>query len=220
MTAILTSTYSIVGVDPDRGWLGSAVASCALAVGSGVPHVRQNVGAVNTQHYANPRMAEEVLTRMTGGMAPGDALKEVLRDDPAAGNRQFVAISLGGATATWTGSKCQMPHSHREGASCVAAGNRLGSSSVIDAMVTAFESSEGKIFAERLLLALEAGERQGGDALGHESAALLVVPRRTREEWPLNLVDLRVDHHPNPVSELRRIYGVFAARHKGYDQAP
>ena len=211
-----TSTFSIVAVDPGQGCLGAAVASCCLAVGAQVPHVRQSVGVVNTQHYFNPRLAGELLDRMASGTTPTEALSETLRDDPDAENRQFVVISASGAKAVWTGGKCLAPHAQKEGLHCAAAGNRLVSPAVVEAMISTFQDTAEQVFAERLLLALEAGEREGGDALGHESAALLVVPAHIREDWPLNLVDLRIDHHTDPVRELRRIYAIFASRHTGY----
>lgn len=211
-----TNTYSIAAIDPRCGCLGSAAASCALAVGSIVPHIRQGVGVVNTQHCGNGRMAEEMLDRMEGGMEPREALKEGLSRDDDPESRQFIVIAPDGRKAVWTGARCETPNAHMEGSDCVAAGNRLVSIAVIDAMVAAFEEARNPLFAERLLAALEAGRMQGGDSLGHESAVLVVVPRRTSEIWPANMIDLRVDHHADPVRELRRLYGIFAERNKGY----
>jgi len=118
------------------------------------------------------------------------------------------------------GGKCLTPHAHKEGIHCVAAGNRLVSPSIVDAMISTFEAAEKQVFAERLLLAMEAGERQGGDAPGRESAMLSIVPARIRENWPANVINVRVDHHVDPVCELRRLYGIFASRNKSYSDTP
>ncbi len=209
-------TFSIVAADPDNGLLGSASASCALAVGAAVPHCRQGMGVVNAQHYCNQRIAEELLGKISDGQEPGQALQAVLATDSDAANRQIIAISQTGMKAAWTGRACAVPHAHLEGIHCVAAGNRLVSTSVVAAMVSAFDGTRAKPFPERLLLALEAGKQEGGDSLGCESAALLVIPKRRRETWPLNTVDIRVDHHVDPVCELRRIYRIAATRNNGF----
>ena len=214
MAIKVTSTFSIVAIDPGEGAVGSAVASCSLAVGAVVPYVKRKVGAVNTQHYACPRLAREILERMSRGMEPQGALNDVLQADKDSENRQIIAISMANAKCAWTGKKCLKPNNFKIGRQCVAAGNRLADESVVDAMVDAFDNSEGIALAERLLQSLEAGWRRGGDSLGHESAALSVVPEEINEGWPANLIDLRVDHHAEPIRELHRIYDVFALRNK------
>jgi len=135
----------------------------------------------------------------------------MLNEDPDRESRQVIIIGLEGRTAAFTGKETIGWKGHLVGKDYVAAGNMLASSKVIGAMAQAFENSEGKL-AERLLKALEAGQEAGGDKRGRMSAALLVVGREQRGNRPI--LDLRVDEHPNPVRELRRIFEMAVTKRK------
>ncbi|MDZ7753404.1 MAG: DUF1028 domain-containing protein [Gammaproteobacteria bacterium] len=201
-------TFSIVAIDRDTEAFGSAVASRSVAVGGTVAYSRVGVGVVNTQSYAHLTLGERVLDEMEKGVAPQDALARILRTDARADARQIIAIDVAGRRGAWSGSDCR-PHYHQQlGMDCVAAGNWLTSTVVVDRMVEAFEHSAGRTLGERLMAALEAGEAAGGDSRGRQAAAVKVKPGRKDKPVAINL-DLRVDDHPQPLQELQRLYRIF-----------
>lgn len=201
-------TFSLLALDPDTGAFGSAVASRSVAVGGTVAYSRVGVGAVNTQHYAHLTLGERVLDEMERGLTPREALQEILTVDPGADVRQLIAMDAEGRTASFTGVDCVAERHERQGRDCIAAGNHLASRDVVERMVRAFEASAGRDLGERLLRALEAGQEAGGDRRGRQAAAVKVVPVRLERPVAVNL-DLRVDDHPDPLAELRRLHRVF-----------
>ena len=204
----LIATFSIVAVDPATGDLGVAVTSKFPAVGNGVPWARAGVGAVATQAAANLSFGEEGLALMAGGMTANAALAKVLAADPQREERQAGMVDAKGNAATFTGKNCFPWAGGKTGKNYAVQGNILVSAATVEALARAFESSQGEL-PDRLVAALEAGQAAGGDKRGRESAALLVVRKGAGyggrgDRW----VDLRVDDHPEPVAELRRLLGV------------
>lgn len=200
-------TYSIVAIDAASRTCGSAVASYSLAVGGTVSYSRVGVGVINTQHYAHLALGNRVLDEMEEGRAPHEALARILSSDPEAEARQLIVIDMTGRQGGWTGRDCALERRHIFGTGCVAAGNYLASEDVIQQMVNAFEKSAGEPLEERLMQALVAGERSGGDRRGRKAAAISVTPGKD-STIAVNL-DLRVDEHEDPVRELSRIKKSF-----------
>jgi uncharacterized Ntn-hydrolase superfamily protein len=191
-------TYSIVARDTASGELGIAVQSRFFAAGRIVPFIEPGVGAIATQAFTNPRYGSEGLRLLGEGMAPEDALDRLRREDPNSALRQVAILDARGRMAVHTGARCVAAAGHAIGDSCTAQANMMRRDTVWSAMVRAFEEAAGAL-AERLLAALEAAEREGGDLRGAQAAALIVVSDRRRN------IDLRVDDHPDPLGEIRRL---------------
>lgn len=208
------STYSIVAVDLDTGEMGSAIASCALAVGFAVPHFNSH-GVVHTQHHASPSLAASILSSLEKDVHPAEAIESSLADDPVRETRQILCINSNGIGVAFTGSQCSAKHHQLIGRNFVAGGNTLASERVIEAMADAFSASDKNPISLRLLSALKAGEAAGGDMRGKQSASLRVVNPRDRERWHL-YPDLRVDDHRNPLDELSRLHDIFMQKLAGW----
>jgi uncharacterized Ntn-hydrolase superfamily protein len=201
-------TYSIVARDPATGELGVAVQSHWFSVGSIVTWATAGVGAVATQSIAEPAYGPRLLDRVAAGEAPRAALDAELTADESARVRQVAVIDADGAVAAHTGAGCIPDAGHVEGDDFSAQANMMASARVWPEMAAAFEDSSGPL-ARRLLDALDAGEAAGGDVRGRQSAALLVVPAGG-EPWRRS-VELRVEDHPLPLAELRRLLDLRAA---------
>jgi len=205
------STYSIVARCPVTARLGVGVQSHYFAVGAVCPWARAGVGAVVTQGFAEAAYGPLGLARMAAGDDAGAALGAVRDRDPAAAIRQVAMVDASGTTALHTGSASVPMAGGYQGDGYSVQGNMLASGAVWKEMAAAFEAAQGDL-GERILCALEAGERAGGDVRGRKSAALLVVSgERVDAEWEGRLVDVRVDHHVDPLGELRRLAGVADA---------
>jgi uncharacterized Ntn-hydrolase superfamily protein len=198
-------TYSIVALDPQTGELGIAVQSRYFAAGRLVPWIESGVGAVASQAFANPMYGHEGLRLLREGEAPEAILRELLSRDAGASRRQVAIVDVHGRAAVHTGAGCVAAAGHAVGSHCAAQGNMLAGSRVWPAMVEAFEGTRGPI-ADRLLAAMDAAERAGGDLRGRQAAALLVAAGEPSGLARLDLqVDVRVDDHPDPVGEVRRL---------------
>ncbi len=195
-------TYSIVARDAVTGELGVAVQSHWFSVGSIVSWAEPGAGAVATQSIAEPAYGPRLLDLLRGGQAPREALDELLAADQQAGFRQVAVVDSEGAVAAHTGAGCIPYAGHREGEGFSVQANMMASPEVWPAMAEAFAGAEGAL-AHRLLAALDAGEAAGGDVRGRQSAALVVVPAEG-ERWH-RVVELRVEDHPEPLEELRRL---------------
>ena len=195
-------TYSIVARDAETGELGVAVQSHWFSVGSIVTWGRTGVGAVATQSIAEPAYGPRLLDRLAVGETPAAALKVELAADERARFRQVAAVDGGGRVAAYTGELCIPFAGHVEGDGFSAQANMMASEEVWPAMASGFEAAEGPL-ARRLVAALDAAEAAGGDVRGRQSAALLVVPAEG-EPWR-RTVELRVEDHPDPLAELRRL---------------
>ena len=196
-------TFSIVAHCPTTGQLGVAVSTAVPAVGSICPFARAQVGAVSTQSWVNPYLALRALDLMADGIPAPDALQRVLDTDDARELRQIGLVDRAGRAAAFTGAQCTAWCGQIVGEDFAVQGNMLVGDATLEAMAQAFRASAGIDLAERMLLAMEAGQTAGGDKRGRQSAALKVVDT---EDYPL--VDLRVDEHPHPIPELWRVYTV------------
>jgi uncharacterized Ntn-hydrolase superfamily protein len=198
-------TYSIVARDPETGELGVAVQSHFFAVGSLVTWAEPGAGAVAAQAVMDPALGRSGLELMRGGTSAPEAMHRLLAEDPHEAYRQVGMVDRFGRTAVHTGGRCIQVAGHRLGDQVSAQANMMRGATVPDAMAAAYAEAGGDL-ANRLVSALEAAEREGGDVRGSQSAALLVVAGKPGES-PLadQLFDLRVDDHPDPVGELRRL---------------
>ncbi|HXF50808.1 MAG TPA: DUF1028 domain-containing protein [Dehalococcoidia bacterium] len=198
-------TYSIVARDPETGQLGVAVQSHYFSVGSIVSWAEAGVGAVATQSVALVDYGPRGLALMREGLSARQALDALLANDPGRDVRQVAMVDARGNVAAHTGSRCIPAAGHVEGDGFSVQANLMVDGSVWPAMKRAFEESRGDL-AERLLAALDAGQAAGGDIRGQQSAALLVVSgERSPEPWRGRVFDLRVEDHPEPLVELRRL---------------
>jgi uncharacterized Ntn-hydrolase superfamily protein len=206
------ATYSICACDLTAGQWGVATQSKFLAVGSVVPWAEPHVGAIATQAYANPRYGPDGLALLRDGLAAADVVDRLTSADDEHGHRQLGVVDAQGGSATYTGEECHAWAGGRAGDGYAAQGNILVSGATVDALAETFEASAGKPLAERLIDCLDAAEAAGGDSRGRQSAALLVVERDGGYAGLSDvLVDLRVDEHPDPLGELRRIYRMHDA---------
>lgn len=196
-------TFSIVARCPHSGALGVAVSTAVPAVGAMCPYVRPAIGAVSTQSWVNPYLAIKALELLAEGHSAAQALEKVLSADEKASLRQVGIVAANGASAAWTGANCTDWAGQRTGPGYAIQGNMLTGQETLEAMEASFLTSDALSLAERLLLALEAGQGAGGDKRGRQSASLLVY----RDE-PYPWLDLRVDEHTEPVAELPRVFGV------------
>ena len=183
--------------------LGVCVSTAAPAVGSRVPHVEANVGAIATQARTNVLYGIEGLKMLKAGFSPQKTLEAVLKKDPDQESRQVIIIDKEGRKAAFTGKETVNWKGHLTGKDYAAAGNLLVGRRVLEAMAQAFERSED-LLADRLMRALEAGQEAGGDRRGRVSAALLVASKKNKGTPPI--LALRVDKHKDPVTELRRVF--------------
>ena len=204
------STFSIVAVDTTNGEWGVAVASRFLAVGAVVPWAKAGVGAVATQALANTRFGPEGLTLLQHGLTAAETLDRLLARDSRPQTRQVGIVDAMGGSASFTGARCAREAASLRGPGYAIQGNLLADEAVLSVMAEAFLHTDGPL-ADRLLAALEAGDREGGDRRGKESAALLVVKAGGGYGGGNDrYVDLRVDDAPDPVGELKRLYRLHA----------
>lgn len=198
-------TYSIVARDPATGQLGVAVQTHWFAVGTLVPWAESGVGAVATQSFVEASYGKLGLDLMRAGRTAPEALKGLLAADEGRDVRQVAMIDAQGNVNAFTGANCIQAAGHVTGKDFSVQANLMEKASVWPAMARAFESAKGDL-AERMLEALEAAEREGGDIRGKQSAALIVVSGQpTGRPWADRVYDLRVDDHTAPLKELRRL---------------
>jgi uncharacterized Ntn-hydrolase superfamily protein len=201
-------TYSIVARDPATGELGVAVQSHWFSVGPLVPWAMPGVGAVATQANIEVAHGPHGLELLRDGLDAPSALERLLQADAGTAGRQVAIVDAAGGVAAHTGSSCmpQAGHVTSDGVSCQA--NIMASPRVWPAMLSAFQAAIGSL-VQRMLAALDAAELEGGDIRGRQSAALLVVPPEG-EAWETT-VSLRVEDHPEPLVELRRLVALRSA---------
>ena len=201
------STYSIVARDPVTGELGVAVQSHWFSVGSVVPWAEAGVGAVATQSLVDPAYGPLGLELMRAGRGAPDALRGLVASDPGREVRQVAMIDSSGRVAVYTGSRCIAAAGDviNTELQFSAQANLMASDGVPEAMAEAFSKHTGDL-ADGLIAALEAAQRAGGDIRGRQSAALVVVSgKSTGKLWADRRFDLRVEDHPQPVQELKRL---------------
>jgi uncharacterized Ntn-hydrolase superfamily protein len=184
--------------------LGAVVTTSSMAVGGRCPYAQANVGAVLTQHRTDPRLGPRMLERLREGAAPAAILKDLEKSEPGIGWRQLAIIDAKGQAAFFNGSNIYSVVKGLVGRDCVAVGNILRSTDVVNAMVQSFEANEAEPLAERLMRAIEAGDAAGGELKQIKSAGLVVAHR---ESFPF--VDLRVDLDPRPLVQLRFLWELY-----------
>lgn len=197
-------TWSIVARDPRTGAFAVAVTTCNLAVGATCPFVRAGVGAVSTQSISNRYLGPAILDAMARGLAPAAAIESALAGDEGAGLRQVHAVDAKGRSAAWTGRNCVAWAGDETGPDVSFAGNMLANERVVPATAATYRAQAELKLPERMLTALDAGQAEGGDRRGRQSAALVLV---STEDFPD--INLRVDDHPDPLVELRRLLGLW-----------
>lgn len=202
-------TFSLVACDLEARQWGVAVASKFPAVGAVVPWARGDVGAVATQSYANVTYGPAGLELLTGGVSAQETIDRLIAPDPEREQRQLGVVDAGGGSASFSGTQCMDWAGGRTGPCYAAQGNILAGPQVVDALVEMFLATRGPL-AVRMLAALLAADRAGGDRRGRQGAAVIV--RQTGAGYGGNndiLLDLRVDDHADPVPELIRVHGVY-----------
>ena len=192
---------------------GVAVSSKFLGVGALCSHAKAGVGAAASQAFINPYLGSKALELLAQGLSAQAALDQVLAEDEGRDMRQLLVVDCEGRSAAFTGSQPLEWRGHLTGPNYAVAGNILVGEQVIRSMAEVFESNPHDELPERLLKVLEAGQAAGGDSRGKQSASLYMVDK---EDY--GYVDLRVDEHPDPIAELRRVYEVaqrelFPVRH-------
>lgn len=199
------NTYSIVARDAATGELGVAVQSHWFSVGNGVLWAEPGIGAVATQSFVDPNYGPLGLQLMRAGKTATESLGALLAVDEHANVRQVGMVDANGVVANHTGQMSIDEHCEKAGADFTVQANMMWKPTVCEAMFAAFSAAEGDL-AERMMIALEAAEAEGGDARGKQSAAILVVSGdRTLPPWAGRVVDLRVDDHAEPLLEMRRL---------------
>jgi uncharacterized Ntn-hydrolase superfamily protein len=198
-------TFSIIARCPHSGQFGVAAATAMPAVGKLLSHAAAGAGAVATQAQVNPYLGLDGLDMLRHGLSAQEALQRLRSSDPCMELRQCALIDARGDTVCWTGDKCIPWADSLTGEQFSVQGNRLVGPQVLEAVAGAFRQAPERPLIERLIEALAAGDRCGGDRHGESSAVIYVVDQ---EEYPL--WDIRVDHHLDPIAELRRLHDVFA----------
>jgi uncharacterized Ntn-hydrolase superfamily protein len=198
-------TYSIVARDPDTGVMGVAVQSHYFQVGSVVPWGEAGVGVVATQAMGEASYGPLGVGLLRVGKTPSEALLALTSVDKLASRRQVAMVDRSGAAAAHTGEFC-IPHcGHRTGDGVSVQANMMERDTVPDAMLTAYTAATGDL-TDRLLATLDAAEAEGGDIRGRQSAAILIIAAQpSGKPWADRLIDLRVEDHPEPNAELRRL---------------
>jgi len=205
-------TFSIIGRCRDTGQLGIAISSSSIAVGARCPWVRSRVGAVATQNITLPSLGQQVLDLLQSQqLEPAAALQRALGTDKWSQYRQVTVIDEQGRTAFFSGEKSLGTHDAVAGEQCIAAGNMLATTEVIQAMVRSFEKASGSL-ADRLMGAMHAAVAAGGEAGAVHSAALELVGDVA---WPI--VDLRVDWaDEDPIGQLDALWQAYRPQMQDY----
>ena len=213
----VVATFSILGYDPKTGEVGGAVQSRVFAVGNGVLWAEAGTGVVATQAVIDVAYGPRGLDLLRAGMTPAAAVKAIWESDPdpwpkdwTKQGRQFAIMDANGNYAAFTGPKATAWAGHKSGKFCTAQGNILSGEAVVNDMVAAFEKTEGHL-SLRLMAALDAGQKAGGDTRGMQSAAMLIV-KKDGGVWLHNdtVLRLQVDDNPEPLKELRRLIELAA----------
>lgn len=204
-------TWSIVARDETSGAFGIAVASRFFAVAALTPHIRTGVGAISSQALLNPYLGIHGLALLEAGVPVKTALDALVASDAGIESRQLHMVGADSETAAYTGPKCIGWAGHVAAGQVSVAGNMLAGPEVVEQSLDAYRAHLDRPFAERLLHALDAGDRAGGDKRGRQAAGLVIY---TTEGY--SALDFRVDDHADPVAELWRLYEVTHERHLAY----
>jgi len=209
MTNPRFGTFSIVAFERETSTWGVAVQSRFISVGAVVPFAEAGAGAIATQALANTAYGPNGLALLRQGVSASEVVRRLTEADPGRDERQLGVVDAKGGSASYTGSKCMEWAGHETGEGFACQGNILFGPGVVRAMARTYEATGGDIL-DRLLAALSAGQREGGDRRGMQSAALYVVRKSGgyqggNDRW----VDIRVDDHPSPIEELKRIFQIY-----------
>jgi uncharacterized Ntn-hydrolase superfamily protein len=196
-------TFSIIAHDVATGQVGIAVASKTLATGARVPHIRTGVGAIASQARVNHYYGPRGLALLAAGASAADTVRLLIAADEDQDIRQVHVMDRHGRFAAHTGAECLEWCGHLVKESYSVAGNILAGPAVLEAMAAAYDAATGSPLAQKLVAAMKAGEQAGGDKRGRQSAGLLI---HGISDWAL--LDIRVDDHADPLSELERLEGV------------
>jgi uncharacterized Ntn-hydrolase superfamily protein len=200
-------TWSIIARDHSTGQFGIAVATRFFAVGSRVPYIAAGIGGIATQALVNPYYGIDGLRLLREGRSPRDIVGTLIAADSGHPSRQLHVMDASGRIASHTGSDCVDWCGHLEGDGFSIAGNMLAGAEVLDDTAKAYSANAALPFARRLIAAMRSGEAAGGDKRGKQSAALLIYGE---EEW--SDLDLRVDDHADPLTELERLEAISRER--------
>jgi uncharacterized Ntn-hydrolase superfamily protein len=200
-------TWSIIARDQATGHIGIAVATRFFAVGARVPHIAAGYGGIATQALSNPYYGIDGVKLLREGRSPREIIKTLIATDSGRESRQLHIMDAVGDVACHTGRECVDWCGHVSGDGFSIAGNMLAGARVLDDTAATYVASESLPFAQRLLAAMRSGEAAGGDKRGKQSAALLI---HGEEEW--SVLDLRVDDHNDPLTELERLETVSRER--------
>lgn len=214
-------TFSIAGFCRETGQFGTAISSSSICVASRCPFVAPGKGVVLTQNVTNPGLGQLGVSLLQQGLDAEQVLARIIENEEYPEWRQLQVLDGQGHSAVHSGMETLGLHATHQGRDCVAGGNMLADTAVIHAMIATFETHEGEL-AERLLSALEAGLAAGGEMGPVYSAGLKVTDRAS---WPV--VDLRVDWHISPLTELRMVWANYLPQRDAYvcratrpDQSP
>ena len=209
---VYEGTYSIIARDPDTGELGMGVQSRAFAVGYRTWTAKGGVAIFAHQAASNPYYGRVGMVMLEAGLPPEEVLKRLVASDEGSGSRQVAILDIHGRTASWDGDGTSEWTGHQCGVDYCAQGNTLSGPAVVADMARTFEATKGQPLADRLLAALDAAEAAGGDRRGRQAAAMTVVKAAAGAGGYSDIVlDLRVNDHPLPLVELRRLLTVFRA---------
>ena len=200
-------TWSLIAKDNVTGQIGIAVATKFFAVGARVPHIAPAIGAIATQALVNPYYGIDGVRLLRQGRAPREIIETLVAADAGHASRQLHIMDAKGRIAAFTGQDCVDWCGHLEGDGFSLAGNMLAGKRVLDDTAKTYLANAGMPFARRMIAAMRAGEEAGGDKRGKQSAALLIYGE---EEW--SDLDLRVDDHIDPLTELERLEAVSRER--------
>jgi uncharacterized Ntn-hydrolase superfamily protein len=204
-------TYSIVAIDPETGEMGVAVQSHWFSVGSIVAWAEAGVGVVATQSFVNVSFGPRGLVLLKRGKTANQVVEALIASDDGRDVRQLAILSVDGSVDAYTGKNCIPGAGHIVGENYSVQANLMKNDKVWSAMAEAFENSNGPL-AERMIMSLEAAQNTGGDIRGKQSASILIVKGESSGKvWEDRLIDLRVEDHPEPVKELKRLLQVFRA---------
>ena len=205
-------TFSIVGRDPKTGEMAVAVQSHWFSVGTTVSWGEAGVGVVATQSFINKSFGLRGLALLKEGKSPQEALNALLENDPGKDVRQVAILDTKGRVATHTGKNCIDDAGHLNGENFSVQANMMLNKNVVPAMEKAWKANSELPIAERMVSVLKAAQQAGGDIRGKQSAALIVVKAKaTNEPWNDRAIDIRVDDHEQPISELERILKTYRA---------
>jgi uncharacterized Ntn-hydrolase superfamily protein len=207
------NTFSIVAYDPERREWGVGVASRVLAVGAVVPYAKAGVGGIATQAATNTSYGPRGLELLAKGKSAEEVVKLLTDEDDRKEVRQLGIVDAKGNAAVFTGSKCNLFAGSKSGTNYTCQGNLLAGEAVVNDMAKAFEEAKGPL-AWRIMAAMEAAEKAGGDKRGKQSAGILVVRDKSGFGGNDRMIDLRVDDHKSPVEELARILNLRLRRPK------